>query len=146
MLIFAREDQGLTAIRLTKQGQDIVPQEVWNNKENELYMNSPVLQGNILFGMSVRKKGQFFSIDADTGKTLWQSAGRMGENVALLNTGKVLLLLTNEARLIVLPSSAKEYKPVAEYSVANSQTWAHPVATGNRILVKDETTLTSLTI
>ncbi len=146
MLIFSMEDRGITAIRIVKRGQELVTQEVWNNRENQLYMNSPVLQGNLLFGMSAHKKGQFFSVDADTGKTLWQSPGRMGENMALLNAGKVLLLLTNEARLIVLASNAKEYKPVVEYVVANSPTWAHPVVISNRILVKDETTLTLLTI
>lgn len=147
MLIFARESQGLTAIRLEKQGSEIVPREVWNNKENALYLNSPVLQGNLLFGLSTLKKGQFFAMDAATGKTLWQSPGRMGENAAILNSGgKVLLLLTNEAKLIVLPVSAKEYAPAAEYTVANSPTWAHPLIIGNRILIKDETTLRSLKI
>lgn len=147
MLIFAREGQGLLAIRLEKQGAEIVPQEVWNNKENAMYLNSPVLQGNLLFGLSTLKKGQFFAMDAATGKTLWQSPGRMGENAAILNSGgKVLLLLTNEAKLIVLPVSAKEYAPAAEYTVANSPTWAHPLIIGNRILIKDETTLRSLKI
>ena len=147
MLIFAREGQGLTAIRLEKQGSEIVPQEVWNNKENPMYLNSPVLQGNMLFGLSPLKKGQFFAIDADTGKTLWQSPGRMGENAAILNLGgKVLLLLTNDANLIVLPVNAKEYAPVTQYTVADSPTWAHPVVIGNRILIKDETTLRSLKI
>jgi outer membrane protein assembly factor BamB len=146
MLIFAREGQGLTAIRLAKQGEQLVPQEVWNNKENELYMNSPVLQGNLLFGLSVRKKGQLFCIDADTGKTLWQGPGRMGENAALLNTGKVLLVLTNDAKLVVVEPSATAYKTVAEYTVAQSQTWAHPVLLRNRIFVKDETTLASLAV
>jgi outer membrane protein assembly factor BamB len=146
MLIFAREDQGLAAIRLVKQGEQLVPQEIWNNKENELYMNSPVLQGNLLFGLSVRKKGQLFCIDADTGKTLWQGPGRMGENAALLNTGKVLLVLTNDAKLVVVEPSATAYKAVAEYTVADSQTWTHPVLLRNRIFVKDETTLVSLAV
>jgi outer membrane protein assembly factor BamB len=146
LLIFSREGKGITAVRLLKQGQEITTQEVWNNLENQLYLSTPVLQGNLLVGMTARNKGQVFAIDADTGKTLWQSAGRMGENMALLNAGKVLLLLTNDARLVVLPSNAKEYKPVAEYTVASSPTWAHPVVMGNRILVKDETTLTALVI
>jgi outer membrane protein assembly factor BamB len=146
LLIFPREDQGIKAIRLTRQGQELMVQEVWNNRENELYMNTPVLQGNLLFGLSARNKGQLFSIDADTGRTLWQSGGRMGESGALLNAGKYLLLLTNEAKLIVLPSNATEYKPVAEYTVASSQTWAHPLVIGNRILVKDETTLVSFAV
>ena len=146
-LIYSKEEKGLTAIRLTSQGGQIVPQEVWSSKENLLFFSSPVLQGNTLFGFSVMKKGQFFAMNADTGKTLWQSPGRMGENAAILNLGgKSLLLLTNEAKLIVLPASAKEYAPAAEYTVANSPTWAHPVIIRDRILIKDETTLRSLKI
>jgi outer membrane protein assembly factor BamB len=145
MLIFAREGQGLVAIRLAKQGAQIVPQEVWNNKENMLYMSTPVLQGNTLFGFSALKKGQFFALDADTGKTLWQGPGRMGENAALVNVGgSAFVALTNDANLIVLPVNAKEYAPSVQYSVANSPTWAHPLVVGNRILIKDETTLRSL--
>jgi outer membrane protein assembly factor BamB len=145
MIIFSREEQGLEAIRLVKQGPNIVPVQVWNNKDTQLYMNTPVLQGELLFGLSARNKGQFFSIDADTGKTLWLGPGRMAENAAILNLGgKVLLMLTNDAKLVVLPTKAKDFAPVAEYTVAESPTWAHPVVTGNRILIKDETTLRSL--
>jgi hypothetical protein len=145
MLIFSREQQGLSAIRLVKQGQEIVPEEVWNSKENRLYLSTPVLQGNTLVGFSIAKKGQFFALDADTGKTLWQGPGRAGENAALLNVGgSAFLALTNEGALIVLPVNAKEYAPSVQYTVANSPTWAHPVVIGNRILIKDETTLSSL--
>ncbi len=145
-LIFSAEDQGITAVRPTRRGGAMTAEVVWNNKENELYMNSPVLEGNLLFGMSARKKGQFFCIDAATGKTLWQSPGRMGENAAIINAGEVLLFLTNDANLIVLPASAKEYAPLTQYTVATSPTWAHPVVAGSRILVKDETTLASLSV
>jgi len=145
MLILSREEQGLEAIRLVKQGPNIVPVEVWKNKETQLYLNTPVLQGNLLVGLSARNKGQFFSIDADTGKTLWLGPGRMAENAAILNLGgKVLLMLTNDAKLVVLPATAKEFAPLAEYTVAESPTWAHPIVIGNRILIKDETTLRSL--
>ena len=66
--------------------------------------------------------------------------------VVLNLDGKVFLLLTNEGNLIVLPADAKEFAPLAQYSVAKSATWAHPAVFGNRILIKDETTLRSLTI
>lgn len=146
-IIFSREGQGLTAIRLVKRGAEIVPQEVWTNKEIDLYLCTPVLQGATLFGLSVRQKGQFFAIDADTGKTVWRSPGRMGENAAILNlAGKALLFLTNDANLIVQPANAKSYSPVAQYTVASSQTWAHPLVLDRRILIKDETSLTSLSI
>ena len=145
-LIFSAEGQGITAVRPVRRGGAIAAEVVWNNKENELYMNSPVVEGNLLFGLSARKKGQFFCIEAETGKTLWQGPGRMGENAAILNAGGVLFLLTNDANLIVAPASAREYAPLVQYTVATSPTWAHPVVAGNRILVKDETTLASLTV
>ncbi|MGH9967308.1 MAG: PQQ-binding-like beta-propeller repeat protein [Pyrinomonadaceae bacterium] len=145
MLIISREEQGLQAIRLVKQGPNIEPTEVWNNKDTQLYLNTPVLQGSLLFGLSAKNKGQFFSIDADTGKTVWLGPGRMAENAAILNLGgKVLFMLTNEAKLVVLPATAKDFAPVAEYTVAESPTWAHPVVIGNHVLIKDETTLRSL--
>jgi len=144
MLIFAREEQGLIAIRLEKREDKIVVQEVWNNKDNMLYFSSPVLESNVLFGFSTLKKGQFFALDAETGKTLWQGAGRTAESAALLNLGgKDLLLLTNDAKLTVLPINSKEYAPTAQYTVADSETWAHPVVIGNRILIKDQTSLRS---
>jgi len=147
LLIFSREGQGLAAIRLTKPGAEIVPEQVWVNKEAELYMSTPVLQGNTLFGMTDRQKGQFFAVDAGTGKTLWQSPGRMGENAAILNLAdKVILFLTNDAKLIVQAVDGKAYSPVAEYTVASSPTWAHPLVIGKRILIKDENSLASLAV
>jgi outer membrane protein assembly factor BamB len=146
-LVLSREQQGLIAVKLAKKGAEIVPTELWSNKDAQLYMNTPVLQGNQLFALSVRNKGQLLAIDADTGKTLWQSPGRMGENAAIVNVaGKVLLILTNEAKLFVLPATAKEFSPIAQYSVADSPTWAHPVVTGSHILIKDETSLRSLAL
>jgi outer membrane protein assembly factor BamB len=147
MLIFSREGQGLAAVRLTKPGAEIVPEQVWVNKEAELYMSTPVLQGKTVFGMTSRQKGQFFAVDAETGKTIWQSPGRMGENAAILNLAdKAILFLTNDAKLIVQAADGKTYLPVAEYTVASSPTWAHPLIIGKRILIKDETTLISLAV
>jgi hypothetical protein len=54
--------------------------------------------------------------------------------------------LTNEAKLIVQPIGAKSFAPSVEYTVADSETWAHPVVLGNRILIKDQTTLKSFAI
>ena len=70
----------------------------------------------------------------------------MGENAAILNTGRFLLVLTDDATLSVVPTGADSYAPAAKYTVARSPTWAHPVATGRRILVKDQTTLASLAL
>jgi outer membrane protein assembly factor BamB len=144
LVIFSLDGKGIGAFRLAKQGENLVPQEVWRNPAVESDMNTPVLQGNRLIGFSYRKKGQFFCLDADTGKTVWEGPGRSGENAAILNAGGFFFLLTDEAKLIVLKADARSYTPLKEYQVASSPTWAHPLLLGNRILIKDKTTLASL--
>jgi outer membrane protein assembly factor BamB len=144
LVIFSLDQKGIGAFRLAKQGENLVPQEVWRNPAVESDMNTPVLQGNRLIGFSYRKRGQFFCLDADSGKTVWEGPGRSGENAAILNAGGFFFLLTDEAKLIVLKADARSYAPLKEYQVASSPTWAHPLLLGNRILVKDKTTLASL--
>lgn len=143
LLIFSLNQQGIGAIRLKSHGGVFSPREVWRNPAVESYMNTPVLWGTRVIGFSYRKKGQFFCIDADSGKTIWESAGRMGENAAIVSTGSLLLLLTDAAKLMVLRADASSFAPLKEYQVASSPTWAHPVLFGNRVLVKDKTTLAS---
>jgi outer membrane protein assembly factor BamB len=145
-VILSIEGQGIVALRPAREGGKWTAREVWRNGENELYMNTPVLHGSTLYGLSARKKGQFFAVDAATGKTLWQGPGRMGENASVMNLGGTLLALTNDAVLYVLPASATSFAPSAQYTVATSPTWAHPVVLGNQILIKDETTLASLSL
>jgi len=145
-VVVSFEGGGIVALRPAREGGKWAAKEVWRNEENELYMNTPVLAGSTLYGLSARKKGQFFAIDAATGKTLWQGPGRMGENASIVNLGGTLLALTNDAVLYVLPAGGKEFAPAAQYTVASSQTWAHPVVLGDQILVKDETTLASLSL
>jgi len=101
-------------------------------------MNSPVLEGDHLFGMSSKRKGQYFCLEAATGKVLWATEGREGFNASILSAKDALLILTSDASLIVAKKSAKGFEQVAKYSVADSATYAHPVAMGKRILIKDD--------
>ncbi len=49
-LIFSGLDKGVFAVRLAKNGSEIAPKTVWENKDASMYMNSPVLSGDVLFG------------------------------------------------------------------------------------------------
>jgi outer membrane protein assembly factor BamB len=117
-----------------------------------MYYSSPVLAGDLLFGMSDSKGGHFFCLDANTGKTLWEGPARLGltqrreGNASILNAGSVLLFLTDGGRLLVVKPSATAYEPIAEYRVSDTNTVAHPVFLGDRILIKDQATLRSFRI
>lgn len=109
-----------------------------------MYMNSPVVSGDSLYGLSHKRKGQFFCLDARTGKTMWTSNGREGDNAATVAAGQFLFLLTDAAELLVARSDPKQLDIVKKYQVAESPTWAHPVVTARGILIKDKTTIALL--
>ncbi len=119
-----------------------VLQVAWKNDEVPMYMSSPVVRGNLLFGMSDKRKGQLFCIDLATGDTLWKTEGREGENAALIVAGDRLIVQTDDARLAVGPAVETGWSPEATYTVADSPTWAHPALVGDRLLVKDRERLT----
>lgn len=143
MIIISGLDKGTSALRLNKSGNAWVAEQVWHNPEMSMYMSAPVLVGDLLFGLSNQRRGQYFCLDATTGKTLWTSEGRQGENAALLNVNGMLFLLNNAGELIIAKPSAKAFEPMAKYDVSTSATWAHPAVVDRQIIVKDTTTLSS---
>lgn len=140
-LIFSGLDNGVMAVRVLKHGSEWSTATVWQNKDVSMYMNSPVVSGDLLFGLSHYKRGQFFCLDLRNGTTLWTSEGREADNVAIVDAGAVLLLLTDGAELIVVKKTGKGFEPLRKYSVADSPTWAHPVILNGGILIKDADSL-----
>jgi len=145
-LVYSGHSKPTAAIRIVQEDGRLVPKEVWNNPDVPMHMSSPVLAGARLFGMTHRASGQVYCFDADTGRTLWTSPHRMGDNVAFIRAGAFILLLTTDADLIVLRSDAKAYEPVVKYKVADTPTWAHPALVGRLLLIKDKLDLMLLEI
>ena len=134
MLIVSGLEFGTLAVKPGASGAE----QVWHVKNVSLYMNSPVANGGVIFGMSHRNRGQFFALDPSGGKVLWTTPGREAENAAILSAGSVLIILKNDGELIVARAGVKGFDPVRRYTVAESETWAHPAPLGPRgILIKD---------
>lgn len=143
LIIISGLDKGTSALRLSKSGNAWRAEQVWHNAELSMYMSAPVLVGDLLFGFSEQRRGQYFCLDAATGKTLWTSEGRQGENAALLNVGGLLFSLNNAGELNIAKPSVKTFEPIAKYDVSTSATWAHPAIVNKQIIVKDTATLSS---
>ncbi|MFM8392754.1 MAG: PQQ-binding-like beta-propeller repeat protein, partial [Acidobacteriota bacterium] len=137
LLIFSGLNKGVMAYRVGWRNNQWVTDQVWHNREVSMYMNSPVIAGNLLFGFSHRQKGQFFCLDLETGRTRWTGDPRQGENAAMLLVDGHLLALTEQAELMVTTVASKGATLVRQYQVAASPTWAHPVLTGRRLLIKE---------
>lgn len=140
-LIVSGIRQGTKSFEIVKTAAGHEAKQLWHNPQVAMYMSSPVLDGDYLYGLSSQRKGQYFCLDAKTGQIVWATEGRDGNQAAVLSAGGVLLFLTADADLIVAAKSRKGFEPLARYRVADAATWAHPAVFGKQILVKDEAAL-----
>lgn len=144
-VILCGQGRGARAVKIEKQGDSFSSKELWNNTENSVQFNTPVLKNGLLFGLSQR--GNFFCINAESGKTLWSdpSGGRGGFG-SLVDAGPVLLGLTSKGQLTAFEPSDKQYNELTSLKVSDKQTYAYPVLAGNRLFVKDQDSVTLLAI
>jgi outer membrane protein assembly factor BamB len=130
-------EQPTVALRISRSGGRWQAAEAWRNPQVSMYMSSPAATDQAIFGLSHRNRGQFFALDAATGKTLWTSRGREGDNASIVRAGDLLLLSTTNAELIVARASSAAFEEVKRYTIADSAMWAHPAYAGRLIAVKD---------
>jgi outer membrane protein assembly factor BamB len=140
-VIYAGLNKPTTAVRLAQESGAWKPQEVWQNPDIPMYMSSPVAANGVLYGLTQRNRGQFYAVDVKTGKTLWTSPPRQGENAALTLASGVVIATTTDGELEVFRQSRTGFESVHTYTVADSPIWAHPAFAAGGIVIKDSETL-----
>jgi outer membrane protein assembly factor BamB len=145
-LIIAGYQNPTMAVRLVRKGDQWTTENAWENAGVSLYMSNGVLVGDMLFGLSHRNRGEYFLLDIKSGKTVWTGMPRQAENAAIIRAGTIVVSLEDDAELMVGRVSAGKFQELKRYTVANSATWAQPVVSGNRILIKDVSSLSLWTI
>ncbi len=142
VVIFAGSNRGTRAVRIEKRGDQWAVEQLWAN-ENSVQYNTPVQVDGLIFGITDRDS--LFCINAETGQTAWvaplEGRGRLRGYGSVVDGGSVLAALNPTAQLIFFKPSAEEFQQVARYKVSESETFAYPVLTGNRVLIKDENSL-----
>lgn len=131
----------ITGFKVMHKSGQWTSEDLWVNNDASMDMSTGVVSDNTLYGFSPRNSGQYFAIDANTGQTLWLSEPRQAENAALVRAGNTWFALDTQAELKVVRANPKQFEIVTRYAVADSATWAQPVLAGERILVKDLSTI-----
>jgi outer membrane protein assembly factor BamB len=154
-IVFSGSGRGTKAVKIEKEGDRFVGKDLWTNKQTAVQFNTPVLKDGKLYGLSQRN--ELFCINEQDGKTAWTApapqasggggqagrggrGGRMGRGGgygSIIDAGSVLLALTPASELVVFRPSDKQFDEIAKIKVAPTPTYAYPVVSGNKIVVKD---------
>ena len=137
LVLYSGIEQPLTALRIRESAGKWTAERAWRADSVPMYMSTAVLSGGTLFGLTHRNKGQFFAVDPRSGKVLWTTKGREGENAALIAVGELLMATTTEGELVIARRDAAKFDAIKRYTIAESPVWAHPVPAGRGVLIKD---------
>ena len=101
LLIVSSNTVPTSGYRVSKKGTEWVVETAWENADVPMRLSDAVVVGDVLFGISTRNAGQYFSLDVKTGKTLWTSEGRQAAHAAIARAGDLLFSMEEDGELIV---------------------------------------------
>jgi len=146
LLIVSSNGPPTSAYRVAKKGTQWVVETAWENADVPMRLSDAVVAGDTLFGISTRNSGQYFAVDVKSGKTLWTSEGRQAAHAAIARAGELFLSMEEDGELVVARTSRTSFEPLRRYKVSELATWAQPSYSGNRVFVKDVSTLALWTL
>ena len=144
-LIVSGTRQGTHAYALSRTNGTWNATQAWKNPDVTMYLSTPVFADGVLYGLSIKRKGQFVAVDVTTGAVKWATEGREGNHASILLTPSHVLFLTNGADLIVARRDPNKYIEEKRYTVADSEVWSMPAVVLNGIIIRDSTGVTRLT-
>jgi len=68
-VLLAGPGSGMSAIALTKEGDELKEEQLWTNTDNSVRFNTPALKDGLIFGLS--NSNNLFCIKTDTHETAW---------------------------------------------------------------------------
>jgi outer membrane protein assembly factor BamB len=144
-VIYSGQARGTKAVKLEKDGDKFAAKELWNNMDNSVQFNTPVLKNGLVIGITGRDT--LFCVKEQDGQTAWTnpSGGKRGFG-SVVDAGPVMMALTPSSQLIVFEANDKEFKQLASYKVAESEVYASPIPAGNRVFIKDQDSVAMWTI
>jgi len=145
-VIYTGKGRGAKAVKIEKKGDGFEATELWSNPDLAPQFASPVLRDGMLFGLS--DKGNLYCLDAKTGKTAWTDTTARDRQgfTSIVDGGSCLLALPSNGEMVVFKPDGKQYQEVAKIKVSDTTVYAHPVLAGGRVFVKDQESVTMLTV
>src|SRR5208283_4867052 len=98
-----------------KKGDGVEVTQLWSNPQLGSQFSTPVLDNGLIFGLS--DKGNFFCIDAKTGKTAWTDTARHGGYGGILDAGSIILALTSKSELAIFKATDKAFDEITQIKV-----------------------------
>jgi outer membrane protein assembly factor BamB len=142
VIIYSGVRRGTFAARPHKTDTGWEVETLWSNRDEPLYMSSPVLIGDTLLGLSQKRRGELVALDVASGATRWKSAEGLGDIATLMAAADRALVLTQNAQLLTGSVKSSGIEIEHTYQIGEGPLWTQPLFVPGGMLTKDATHLT----
>jgi hypothetical protein len=132
VLLTAGYGSGRTALFDVSSGS---PKKLWQNDELKSRIESLVVFGGRVYGVSEAKRGSLMCLDLTSGKTVWQQPG-FGKFAGLMVAGGKLVVLSEDGQLVIANTGDK-YEEIARQKVLGDRCWVMPVVSNGLIFCRN---------
>jgi outer membrane protein assembly factor BamB len=140
-IIVCGQGKGTKSFKIEKNGDKYSFTENWVNPDFGTSFNTPVLKDGFIFAHDARL-GKAYCLNAITGRTCWADTIAQNRFVSTLDLGKELLSLPANGKLLVFEPNHEKYVQKANYKIADTEVYAHPLVVGDKIYIKEQELLT----
>ncbi len=126
-------DKGAIMLKLRKEGDGVIAEELWRSREMRNKFSSSVLYGGMLYGFD---EGTLKCVDPDKGTTLWRQRG-LGHGSLFAVDGK-LIVLSDRGKLVLAAATPEGYTELGAVQAFKTKTWTVPTLAGGRLYLRDE--------
>jgi outer membrane protein assembly factor BamB len=127
-------NMGTRAIRLKKNNDQYVAEELWTSRQLKPDFADLVIYQGRAYG---NDGGILTCIDLQTGERKWKG-GRYGKGqILLLENSGLLLISSEQGQVALVAADAAEYREIASFQALEGKTWNHPVVVNDRLYVRN---------
>jgi len=132
----AAYDSGARAIRLKKEGDKTVPEELWYSRKFRIHHGDAVVVDGHAYGSTGDFGPAFFmGIDLETGKVDWRKRG-FKKATCVYADGK-LIILDEDGKLALATVTPEGMELHGECTVGETYAWAAPTVVEDKLYVRD---------
>ena len=127
---------GARGIKLTREDDKTVAEELWYNKKMQIMHGNGVRVGDVLYGASGDFGPVFIAaVDVKTGEFLWRKRGF--SKATCVYGDKKLIILDEDGNLALTSPRSKKLKIRSKFQLCKRNAWTVPTLIGTRLYVRD---------
>ena len=131
--IFINTGEGLRALKLSVTNDKFKVRESWASRITICQTTNFVLRDAVIYG--AKEGGVFAAVDAETGRTIWQSRDLKDCNVAV--TDDYFIAVQENGQVIIAKVTLKGIQKLWRMKLLSGRCWVGPVVANGLLLVRD---------